>query len=971
MATFAFSHVERLHGSDNIYRVRQWVNAKVHNLWYHTLMIHLWKFLGGIGISLGSTAAESAINALLFGSIFMTLGTAMFGPAGGVIKGVTAGSIAMTMTAASGAVKLIYEQMTTKYYRDDLVKRLTSEDYRELGDDETPPTTTGGKVKSIRKKLEKKRNSLTWDATDKFWHIKSALKKEKGTAWRGEKKQARRFQKDALTLVDMVVNSIRSAVTHLRRSIDIYQEMSKDGAIITGGVFYIPGKHETVDNAKKNIRKQYPNLKFHWSEVVKSDKNGAAGHWHEVTQDETLAAMAENEKCRWQDIVSHDHNDDLRKFYIISNNDPAREEVRTQVPLKTVGRTYIPSSLPRGSSSRNHEIINAHGHLHVVNNTKTNYIPEGVPIWIPTADEGRLCRDSIPDCDVMIDLCQEAADLTHHINKFRTYLLPTLNLSRMYLDMYDDFSKRYDEAHFLTEKAVLGYMQYGDHTNCKLTTAVERTWYDIRDKLDITKIKRWFTKSDGKPTDKHLHWKCIRKAWLDSLKHTDNQIYTTGKSLDTGENETLAEIAERYEVPVQALVAHNMANGVLKSVPVDRLRYDEAHNKWEIIDGGLEEGTILSIPWGNMGDQLIYGPLSVDPQYQDRYYAKVTFAEVPSSDIRTELDAMIESFHSALEKNRKEHERQWADPAPGVQRYRQFMADLLHRADKPDKATRIEHLIDNKIWQQTVAEKVGGGINFVTGCFLSSLGATVGKFVAPAAKLIGLAEDSFATKLAGWGVSGTKAVSNFVISKIIVGKVVDADTEKTVTRSRILDFARERVVAASELHSTSKSARSAREFKFAAKTTSELFSKVSRHFHRAYETYCYKVHPYLDALEANEDKPDYGLTGCRDCYNHMAAIYELQHHLDKVERYLIGCLSLVTNLHQYESYLSQIDGEIRANLDESAGEFIAEGDHSRCHKRNLMRFGKRGHCYGPDENDPSKPLKPLNIKGAKSKAGAK
>ncbi len=421
------------------------------------------------------------------------------------------------------------------------------------------------------------------------------------------------------------------------------------------------------------------------------------------------------------------------------------------------------------------------------------------------------------------------------------------------------------------------------------------------------------------------------------------------------------------------------------------MQYSAKDQKWDVKQTSPGAGTTLSIPGSNIADRLVYsdvwGCSGIRPEhstdqfsgdYTKNYCAGVAVAEVPLDDLKKELDEMIENYHQSLQKNRETHEQKWYDAPQERRRYFYLTQDVLHGLDFPGPGTRVKHKFDNLILRHTAGEKTLAALDAAVGVVGSMLTSAISdgvgagtKALFPKVGVMDAVKDLFMNKpgedfaryvskqginkSSSLGSEGAKALLGLGIS-LGGGKAESKRTENMITAAHRLNFRKERIAVAAQLTGRHDQDAEQMSLKYAAKQSEDLFFKISRHVHWAFVLLQGKLVPMMGKLENNSGEVGYGLKGCNDCAKHLKTLYEYQHQVDKAERYLVASLALVKHLFDFEGYLSTVEKEIREILDESAGGWIANGNHEKCRKFKLV--GHR-YCYGPGEKVASKPYRPL------------
>jgi hypothetical protein len=991
LATMMFINIEKKHEGSLI----SWAKG----FWFKFNYYEWEQKVVGKSTSAGSGAAISLTSF----AVIAAVGTVLTGGIGAVVAIAIAAAFGLASGAVSVAISAICSVVYKKYAREKIDDRLNRSDFQERTETNFNKTMTeGGYVFQVDNPISLDQLTVQLDVSLlKVWehprneklrdHITNKSGDTAATDYlipKGKKVwiPAKRdtdpkvgdFRHESRQLTRLVLYSLRDSVVHLRQAIAIYQKMPER---ITGGRYYTPGQEETYEMALDNIRKKHPEFDFLDDAPLYAFKNKRTLHKITLRAGDTLEKIAEAEDCPWNDILEFPENTDLRSFYVGKKLWPERKEVR-QVAIEGVRNIWIPVGIvPNDNYERVYIVEDGHD-LYYQARQELYYLPPGEPIWIPAAHS--LNRESFKDCDDMIDSIQIAMEFVHHINKFRNYLLPCLNLGRLYLDVFEELAAYRNHAHAVIEDAVLDYMQFGEHRKCRARTA----WQDLADNRDRTRNKYLhFLKSAmfGYQKDRFKKYDCMRSA-LQKARLQEGKPKTYVVKSD---DESFDSIAAEHKIPVRTLVAYNAAK---HKINPNRVSYNAKDEKWEFEQAKPGAGSELLIPGPNAIDKIIYGDiwarLGIGPakkankfsgDFSSNEPAKVALAEVPVDDIKRELDEMIDAYNQALEKNRETHAKKWYEEDGEKRRYVWMVQDILHGLDMPDTLTRIKHKFSNIDMMYTKGEKgiyvVDNISSVIMSGFSSALsqgtGAGADALFPKAGVLKALKDLAFQQpgpefwKYAGkQGIKiGGKVITpvNLVTSLAITeggGKASSDDTKKIVTKAHRLNFAKERAMVSAQLTGLTKDDASASTLKHATKVANDLFMKISRHAHWAFVVLQGKLVPMVGQLEKNSSKVGGGLKGCKDCSKHLKALYEYQHQVDKAERYLVATLALVKHLFDFEKYFTNEENQIREILEKSACKWIEQpgAKHAGCRKSKVL--GKR-HCYGPGKTNPAKPHKPL------------
>jgi hypothetical protein len=1009
LATMAFIRVEASHSGS----IQSWIWAKWHQFTKYTLKHEKTKLFGTTIFSYGTSFAASAAVFGISTAVGAIVGTGG-GPIGTVIGvgvGAGVGATAALVTFTAGVLANLLQN---KHSRKEISDRLTNtnEDYE--------------KALTAKKKNDEEDRSGHWyivtennETLDKI-----ALRYEKSgitfeQIWNHERnKQVRDYcrkktpgqitqsevllpeetkvwipiklgpdylksgmSEEITNLSYLVMNSLRDSVVHLRLAMKARQRMVDQGGGLTGGIRYVPGENETIDTLVANVKRRHPKLDITKESILNYEKNAPQSYWYRTLGNESFDEICELSNSKWYDLLEHESNQEVRDYFLSRDLNPAKPESRQARIGEDVARVFVPGLISDKARSTRYRIHEFNGRLSQVTQGKTNYLDPAKPVWIPGV--GDL---EINNCDDMINKCQPALEYFHHLNKARNYVLPCLNLCRMYLDVFEELTFYLNWARDEVEAAVLDYMQRGDHKNCYLSNEF----------IALENDHSRMTGTEPKPQWQQLQHSCIRIP-LQQLKNPINQPKTYQVS---GDDETIESIAAKVNVPAYAILAHNFSKG---NIGKEKVKFNADARKWELVTPMIAKGMTLEIPPPNPLDTLVYTDLpsrvetvrlarnrDVDKssaQFGAKPFARAMIGEVDIQELKSDLDKIIDEYNTILADNRQWHSDKWREAKSDKRRFYCFYGDLLHQHDMPDLATRFAHTWRNEDFKSTQAEKASlytdaaltvlfGAVEGAAGKGLESIFMATGLDKShlvfnglsqaafdPQGGLTKIIEGNVGQELArvgtkeginqGWskGEGVGKTVIQSLVFPALIGKTAGKAETNRITKDGILDFRRERMALATPRLNVGQSGSQEKALKEAAKEANELIPKISRHFLNAWNRWFYDLYPKVEALENNKSRPGKGLTGCRDSYRHLKSLYEYQHELDKVERYLLAALSFSLRVRCWESYLTQDAGEVWDNLEKTAGNWILNGDHSAC--------SPKGHCYGPSPEDESKPVRPL------------
>ncbi len=1020
--------------------VGSWIKSQWHEFSKYKWKHEKKKMFGTKAFSLGTTATASLTAWGITTAVGGAIGT-VGGPLGTIIGIFAGATVGVIVSVAAATVTFTAEQVANRLQyksgRKIIYDRLTESDYdyredfkKRFKDDED----TNGHWYVIQKKrmtLEKivlmyEQHGLEFET---IWQhpknekivdfckksspliINSQVElKKNAEVWIPIKLKGD-FLKEGMSneiynLSYLVKHSFRDSIVHLRQAVKIHRKMVGDGGGLSGGVYYVPGQNETIAEVVENVKKAYPELRFTITDIIHHEKNSPASYWYDTVEYDTLSIVARKHNIKPRIIFEHAENHELQEHFIKLKIDPRIKDQRNDINVDSIKKIYIPCGLPEEANRDRVRIKESGGELKLSRKTHPEYMNAGEKIWIPSITT--YTAESFKDCDQMIYLTQPVFEYTHHLNKAKNYVLPCLNLCRMYLDVFEEMSVYRQQAQEIIEGAVLQYMKEGDHKRCYLIPAFDNLEADYRRAFAGSSwySPAWHTlRQVGHavtPPKKRPKFKCLRTA-LKRAKRDGGKPTTYTVS---GDAETFETIAQQLNVPAQALAAHNAKK---HKVTEEAVKYDKDKKEWTIKQPILKSGTELDVPPNNRLDRILYhwvwekiglellGPKKSSKDfasnYKDSNIAQIAIAEIDTHEIRESLDKIIDKYNKDLAKNRERHQKDWDAANPDKKRFLYYCGDVLHQHDMPDSAKRVRHLFRN-IWNKTTkGEKSEWAIKGILDVFVTApVSGGVSGGMDPGLAAIGLkhgassvllwginpitsgfSQASVSTSISnvqkagtsiimkeGIGLAGSMSeeISDQVISLVpkLVNLKYEKNKDKRIADAHILDFRRERMALSALEQSPKSLAKDEKVMKEAAKDINDTFVKISRHFMRAWHKWFEHVYPRIEKIEANESDPNRGITGCRNAYKYLRDLYEFRHELDKAERYLLAALSLSLRIRGWEVSLSQVETELWENLEKTAGEFIKNSEHIDCKRKKTV--GHR-HCYGKSDGDPAKPHRPL------------
>jgi hypothetical protein len=294
-------------------------------------------------------------------------------------------------------------------------------------------------------------------------------------------------------------------------------------------------------------------------------------------------------------------------------------------------------------------------------------------------------------------------------------------------------------------------------------------------------------------------------------------------------------------------------------------------------------------------------------------------------------------------------------------RYSKLISDVWKRYESPSLGRSIRHKLRNNYMATTWQEKSAAlledglsiGVGAISGGLINSALASQGL-----SSLVQYAAQASATGARVAGNMGLIAGAKWASFRFGAKKKMMMDSELLeYDLPRAMKSARS--IFRSEGTISGKEAKED-EFKKGAIVVEKLFKKVAYHLKKA--------NTAAEAIQFVE----IDLHNCTQCLEFAKLIYEIHHHLDKMERYLVASISLIFEVQAWVEVLMEREEAIYRSLFDENGpilKWITSSDkflHANCQKAHLILDGDYDeeyvdadkYCYGPSEKD-TIPLKPL------------
>lgn len=138
--------------------------------------------------------------------------------------------------------------------------------------------------------------------------------------------------------------------------------------------------------------------------------------------------------------------------------------------------------------------------------------------------------------------------------------------------------------------------------------------------------------------------------------------------------------------------------------------------------------------------------------------------------------------------------------------------------------------------------------------------------------------------------------------------------------------------------------RSGKAAKKAAIGVQRTFKQLDYHYQKA-RNYVKLFHE-IDGLAEKRKELKLELRSCNQCYRYAYMLYEYHHELEKMERYLMGSISAVSQLAEEAITYGHYTKPIWKVFDQWTGDWIRE-DRNHEHCLDNSKILSKKHCYGP------------------------
>jgi hypothetical protein len=555
--------------------------------------------------------------------------------------------------------------------------------------------------------------------------------------------------------------------------------------------------------------------------------------------------------------------------------------------------------------------------------------------------------DSFSRCDDYVEHARIAMQYLHELDKFRTYLLPSLNMTIFFLDRFLSLAHGWRIQQRKVEDAIDRFFKAGDHSGCK--------WHrKVRNILEPGKFKSLLAAYP------HLNVRCYRKETRpDIYLYTGNgsgSSQTQAKSSSSGgsgggSNFKTVEAVELREHLV------NMATIFQNEIQANKDRFAAPP------EAAKSEGSM-----GELRYRMLLADLA-------------TIYESPSK-----LDAMthrIKNYYMSTTKFEKftcfaEFGLSVTKAALGGQ----FIGGIVGWERKARPPLNVSGLVKELQAGQVTVEKLAQrvrsrGSSPESAPSGADAPAKAKKAADPAGKAAlgksaAAAKDKQASGSKGGGKSEywvlTDNARHLIIESDVlkslksefnvkdavtrVSKIENQDAEDE--RAALMDEIDEKVASGEMTEKDKKIAikqldhlfvKRGKQAKEAAIGVERIFKQLDFHYRKALEYH--RLFLAIDDMAIGRGEWPIRLRSCRQCYQYAYNLYEFHHELEKVERYLLASASIVAELAEEADTFAAYQQPVWQVLDGLTKRWVRSNpNHEHCLEKRPPG-GKARYCYGP------------------------
>jgi len=531
-------------------------------------------------------------------------------------------------------------------------------------------------------------------------------------------------------------------------------------------------------------------------------------------------------------------------------------------------------------------------------------------------------------CDQYVKHAKPAMRFLHELDKFRNYLLPCLNMTVFCLDEFVSLSGEWKTRQELVEDAINRFQKKNNHSKCG-------RFKRVKDVLTPGKFKSFFKSI--------LHFK---SECYDESKRPDIYLYhgepgeSTGSGKKTSGDKSSGRTGSPKPKTLDIEKLKEMQTGFATTLQ-DEVKFDKLR-----VSGASTPGT----PPGNMRAEKFLADVA-------KAYDKPGYLD--------QLSHRIQNFNMATTKFEKfscfvEHGTSVAKEALGGNIIPSIMGffsiskgsplDVTKKVlDKVESAVHKGAAVAQKAIENQEAKSAGSANDYFTLADGSnpyiiesdvlktiknemSLDTPMKRIVAMEYKIY---EDEFAE------------IKAELDEKLDKGEIDEEAHEQGMAELNHVFYGVKKEKVKRQVHRSGKAA------KKAAIGVERTFKQLDYHYKKARDYV--KLFHEIDGMAEKRKELKIGLRSCNQCYRYANMLYEYHHELEKMERYLMGSISVVAQLSEEAITYGHYAKPVWKVFDQWTGDWIREDrNHEHCLDR-IGTFSKGKYCYGPSSKTGAAP----------------
>jgi len=559
------------------------------------------------------------------------------------------------------------------------------------------------------------------------------------------------------------------------------------------------------------------------------------------------------------------------------------------------------------------------------------------PEEIKDLEEGKLERPiefeeycDLERCDQYVKHAKPAMRYLHELDKFRNYLLPCLNMTVFCLDEFVSLSREWKTRQELVEEAINNFQKKNKHGKCG-------RFKRVKDVLTPGKLKS-FLKSVF-----HFKSECY-----DENKRPDIYLYhgepgeSTGSGKKTSGDKSSGRAGSPKPKTLDIEKLKEMQTGFATTLQ-DEVKYDKLR-----VSGVHSPGT----PSGTQRAEKFLADVA-------KAYDKPGFLD--------QLSNRIQNFNMATTKFEKftcfvEHGTSIAKEALGGNIIPSIMGffsiskgsplDVTKKVlNKVESAAHKGAAIAQKAIKDQEAKSAGSANDFFTLADGSnpyiiesdvlktiknefSLDTPMKRIVAMEYKIY---EDEYAE------------IKREIDEKLDEGEIDEETHQEGIAELNRVFYGVKKEKVKRQVQRSGKAA------KKAAIGVERTFKQLDYHYMKVRDYV--KLFHEIDGMAEKREELKIGLRTCNQCYRYANLLYEFHHEIEKMERYLMGSLSVVAQLSEEAITYGHYAKPIWKVFDQWTGDWIREDSNHRKCLDKISTFSKGKYCYGPSTKTGAAPEK--------------